>query len=181
MLKELFRITTGRLRYVWHVLIGLIFGIVCLASITWAATYNFYFNNTEQGNNSTATPTVTVTDGKAQKSDGTDKKQAETATTPAQPAATAPASDSAASSNTSSASLKSIAEEEIHGRQFRRVRLTAGPAVIWNKATISNSYYDGYSWSNYDNSTFLGRWGGMINLGVYLSKRCGHQCIRRRL
>jgi hypothetical protein len=32
-----------------------------------AATYNFYFNNTEQGDNSTATPTVTVSDGKAEK------------------------------------------------------------------------------------------------------------------
>ncbi len=31
---------------------------------TEAATYNFYFNNTEQGANSTATPTVTVQDGK---------------------------------------------------------------------------------------------------------------------
>jgi hypothetical protein len=31
-----------------------------------AGTYNFYFNNTEQGDNSTATPNVTVKDGKEQ-------------------------------------------------------------------------------------------------------------------
>lgn len=30
----------------------------------WAGTYNFYFNNTEQGDNSTATPSLVIRDGK---------------------------------------------------------------------------------------------------------------------
>jgi hypothetical protein len=35
-------------------------------SLVWAGTYNFYFNNTEQGANSTASPSLTVSaDGKA--------------------------------------------------------------------------------------------------------------------
>lgn len=37
---------------------------------TEAATYNFFFNNTEQGPNSTATPSVTVQDGKLVKNPG---------------------------------------------------------------------------------------------------------------
>ena len=31
-----------------------------VSGVAFAATYNFYFNNTEQGDNSTATPNVTV-------------------------------------------------------------------------------------------------------------------------
>lgn len=43
---------------------------------TDAATYNFFFNNTEQGNNSTANPTLTIDDqalknGAAKNADGT--------------------------------------------------------------------------------------------------------------
>ena len=38
-----------------------------LAVFARAATYNFYFNNTEQGANSTASPSVTVSDGKVVK------------------------------------------------------------------------------------------------------------------
>src|SRR5688572_26493888 len=33
--------------------------------VAWGANYNFYFNNTEQGPNSTATPTLSVVDGKS--------------------------------------------------------------------------------------------------------------------
>lgn len=49
--------------------IGIIVSLVCLAAPKDAhsATYNFYFNNTEQGDNSTATPNVTINDGKAPK------------------------------------------------------------------------------------------------------------------
>lgn len=47
------------MKLVW---IGLSFvGWISLAN---AGTYNFYINNTEQGDNSTSTPTVTVKDGK---------------------------------------------------------------------------------------------------------------------
>jgi hypothetical protein len=42
------------------------FAVVSLAALgvsaAWAGTYNFYFNNTEQGAGSTAAPTVTVSD-----------------------------------------------------------------------------------------------------------------------
>jgi hypothetical protein len=40
-----------------------------------AATYNFYFNNTEQGPNSTAAPNVTIQDGKMVKPGGTGASQ----------------------------------------------------------------------------------------------------------
>ena len=46
-----------------------------------AATYNFYFNNTEQGNNSTASPSVTIKDGEKMKTMGIPETQ---------PAATSP-------------------------------------------------------------------------------------------
>jgi hypothetical protein len=42
----------------------LIITFTLLSSDAKAATYNFYFNNTEQGANSNANPTVTVQDGK---------------------------------------------------------------------------------------------------------------------
>jgi hypothetical protein len=46
-------------------------GVTGLCWVAWGATYNFYFNNTEQGANSTASPTLTVSgDGKATKSGG---------------------------------------------------------------------------------------------------------------
>ncbi len=59
--------------------VGLSFlGWISLAS---AGTYNFYINNTEQGDNSTTTPTVTVKDGKGEtsevpKSDAKDEAKA---------------------------------------------------------------------------------------------------------
>lgn len=46
----------------WRALAGLL--VATQAAPLHAATYNFYFNNTEQGNNSTATPSLTVQDGK---------------------------------------------------------------------------------------------------------------------
>ncbi len=46
--------------------------MAALASLAMGATYNFYFNNTEQGDNSTANPSLSVVDGKGAKSGGTE-------------------------------------------------------------------------------------------------------------
>ncbi|MGZ3709060.1 MAG: hypothetical protein ACXWPM_09840 [Bdellovibrionota bacterium] len=54
-----------RKRFFWQAAVGLLIGIATMTSIVWGATYNFYFTNTEPGHDSTATPSVTVTDGKA--------------------------------------------------------------------------------------------------------------------
>jgi len=44
----------------WVGLAGIMVGSFMVSGVAFAATYNFYFNNTEQGDNSTATPNVTV-------------------------------------------------------------------------------------------------------------------------
>lgn len=44
--------------------LGMILGILC-ASPGWAADYNFYFNNAEQGANSTASPSIVVKPGES--------------------------------------------------------------------------------------------------------------------
>lgn len=54
----------------WEFLVGFILSITGLGWNAWGATYNFYLNSTEQGNNSTATPTLTVSEGKATKTGG---------------------------------------------------------------------------------------------------------------
>src|SRR4051794_19080532 len=48
---------------VWQLLVGVVLSIMALAWVAYGATYNFYFNNTEQGPNSTANPSVSVKDG----------------------------------------------------------------------------------------------------------------------
>ncbi len=53
---------TFRLMFQLSVLV--VIGVTALTWAAWSATYNFYFNNTEQGNNSTASPTLQVNDGK---------------------------------------------------------------------------------------------------------------------
>ena len=73
-----------------------------------AATYNFYFNNTEQGDHSTATPSVTVTDGKMEKKPGAEPSPAPAAvaaqeTPPPAVAAPAPAAVVAAAEPSSTA------------------------------------------------------------------------------
>jgi hypothetical protein len=47
---------------IWRNLAFVILGVFHFSTI-WAATYHFYFNNTEQGDQSTATPSLTVHDG----------------------------------------------------------------------------------------------------------------------
>lgn len=44
----------------WIGLASITIGSMMVSGVAFAATYNFYFNNTEQGDNSTATPNVTV-------------------------------------------------------------------------------------------------------------------------
>jgi hypothetical protein len=44
----------------WIGLAGVTIASLLVSGVAFAATYNFYFNNTEQGDNSTATPNVTV-------------------------------------------------------------------------------------------------------------------------
>lgn len=61
-----------------------------LPAQTYASVYNFYFNNTEQGPNSTASPAISVTDGKVTKTLG---PEADTTT-----GASAPASATVAAS-----------------------------------------------------------------------------------
>lgn len=59
------------IRQTWIMAAGILAGLTSVGYVAFGATYNFYFNNTEQGDNSTATPAVTVHgDGKVEKSAG---------------------------------------------------------------------------------------------------------------
>ena len=58
-------------RQTWQIFAGVLLGLFGLAYVAWGATYNFYFNNTEQGDNGTATPSVSVSgDGSVVKKSG---------------------------------------------------------------------------------------------------------------
>jgi hypothetical protein len=102
------------LRQSWQILAGLALAFFGLAYVAWGATYNFYFNNTEQGDNSTATPAVTITeDGKVVKKpgDGTDPKAlsatpAQAQGAPAAPEARSQAEQAAAAPSKDASELK---------------------------------------------------------------------------
>lgn len=52
----------------YRITLFIILGMIYLSTNARAATYNFYFNNTEQGDNSTASPNLSVKDGKQEES-----------------------------------------------------------------------------------------------------------------
>jgi hypothetical protein len=52
-----------RLKHSWMLTLGTSFGVMGIAWVALGATYNIYFNNVEQGNNSTATPNVSINTG----------------------------------------------------------------------------------------------------------------------
>ena len=82
------------------------FAGACAVSVAWGATYNFYFNNTEQGPNSTATPHLTVSqsaDGKIEKKEG-----GQTLTPMGEKPADAAAAGAAPAANQSGASASSF-------------------------------------------------------------------------
>ncbi len=96
---------------------------VCLGSVSYVAygaTYNFYFNNTEQGPNSTASPSLTVTDGKAT-STGADKTNVPTPAPASETLAPAP---SPTATTTTSAQVSALAPEA-DGPRKRKWRIAA--------------------------------------------------------
>jgi hypothetical protein len=110
--------------------IGWLFLFTLFASevAAYAATYNFYFNNTEQGDNSTATPNVVVNDGKKEGGKSLEPKN------PAlDPAASSQATSAAAavpgpapSSASGQQSTAALPADAVSPPEFRHVRLTAG-------------------------------------------------------
>lgn len=101
-----------------------------------AATYNFYFNNTEQGDNSTATPTVTLNGDKL-------KTTAEkTAGTSAPASVPAPASASSAPAVASHESTTALSPGEIAAPEFRHWRVTGG--LVTKSSALGGSVNLGY-------------------------------------
>lgn len=127
---------------------GMIIWLVLASLAAWgclaqAATYNFYFNNTEQGDNSTATPTVTMSGDKS-------KPSAErTPGAPALAGVPAPAPASAAPTVAAHESHTALSPGEIPAPEFRHCRITGGLA---NKS---------------------GAWGGSANLGYFFTREFG--------
>src|SRR4051812_17870316 len=66
-MKNFMSVLTGLL-----ILATSLVGLLFMVGVGHAATYNFYFNNLEQGDNSTANPSLTVTGKKSKKK--SDKK-----------------------------------------------------------------------------------------------------------
>jgi hypothetical protein len=135
----------------WKLLVGLVIGLCGLAYVAWGATYNFYFNNTEQGDNSTATPSVTVSDGKATKTPGTPEAQPSpgpsaapvvtASPTPVEPPAPiGPAPAPATAENRSEARLSMLSqfwrELPLGQDEQRHFRLTAGGASFLSGGSI---------------------------------------------
>jgi hypothetical protein len=121
---------------------------MALAWVAYGATYNFYFNNTEQGPNSTATPHVTVTDGNLtgaesktmmgpKKPESEEDKEEVPAPAPAAAAAPAPAPAAAASSV---AVAPAVEPEGPH--PVSHLRLLVGGGFVAPKETVN---YPGYS------------------------------------
>ncbi len=171
------------LRELWVLAIGVFVGFFSVIWVAYGATYNFYFNNSEQGNNSTASPTVHVSDGKGETSGAPQAAagpspspsqlpivQASPAPTPEQavPAtATEAAPAAAALSSSSSARLAELEADEERRHVFRRVRLSGGGVLV------SQSQNKIYNSSYYPSSSFgfhSQQYGAMGNLGVYLAK-----------
>ena len=119
-----------------------------LISVAWSATYSFYFNNTEQGPNSTATPSITVDGVKAT---GTGAQQTVssngtvlTGLAPVSPADTAPA-----------ASIANAPAVPSSG--FKRFRVILGTTTL----------------SRYGIGGLLKRVGGSFEAGFWIGKDLG--------
>ncbi|OFZ83189.1 MAG: hypothetical protein A2583_01880 [Bdellovibrionales bacterium RIFOXYD1_FULL_53_11] len=66
MNAKLRRYFKNYLRQYWAITVGITTGVLGVSWVAMGATYNFYFNNTEQGPNSTASPSLSVSgDGMA--------------------------------------------------------------------------------------------------------------------
>ncbi|OFZ18610.1 MAG: hypothetical protein A2X94_01580 [Bdellovibrionales bacterium GWB1_55_8] len=156
-----------------------------------AATYNFYFNNTEQGDNSTASPALNVQDGK-------NVSPTPQETPAAQPTPLAfPDAAAAALANASSNALKSLGGNQetpvpaapdaagaslanassaslnspsgIFNREYRPFRLMVGAAAVTEQGT--HTYISGMGTTeSYEDFGDM-RFGGAASLALYLSRR----------
>ena len=121
----------------WQTLVGVVFGLTGVAYVSWGATYNLYFNNTEQGNNSTATPNLTVTDGKVSSSGAgtTNAAPAAVTTNTTGPAVAEPVHTEPVAAPSERADATSIAEAEPERPKKRTkwFKLTAGAGAAIQK------------------------------------------------
>lgn len=142
---------------------GLLFlaAAAAVASTAWGATYNFYFNNMEQGDNGQATPTVLVgpspQPGIQQAQVAPAPEAAPVAPVTATPEGPAPAASQAVA----------IAPDPAPS-ELRRVRLTFAAAGVWQNVQESYSYE--YAANGYSYTSRRGTAGGLIGLGAYLSR-----------
>lgn len=136
-----------------------------LAVSEWAAhaaTYNFYFNNTEQGDNSTATPNMTVTDdGKVFKTGmpvDTAKKDAAPSAVQA-PALLAPASES-------SARLSAVAENP--NPSVQHWRFSVGLSAMQEYGDSNNFSHEHPAEPGVSVSFFFNKYVGLTLFGAKL-------------
>jgi hypothetical protein len=152
----------GSSKYFFLACLAVVSFFVAIAS-TFAGTYNFYFDNAEQGDNSTATPTVKV--------NGNEKSDADVTQHPA------------ASSNAPAASPVAVAPHLVSDEETPR------SGVNWNLADLFNqnrfhhfSFGVGYanfdysSKAPYDSNTYMGGDSGegpLFSVGYDLNRDIG--------
>ena len=146
--------------------IGIAIGILLLVSVVRAATYNFYFNNTEQGANSTAAPSLTV---------NSDGKPASAVALPVPVGTAVPAPqppDSKSAPQVKAAEEKSVAdasqENEAKMRFLKQFRFTLGAGFAQVK---SRSPYE-VSGNPYGESTVKAE-GGLGSIGFFFTDWLG--------
>ena len=125
--------------YILCIFTMLLAGMVLFLEESEAGTYNFYFNNTEQGANSTASPSLTVKDANGGVSDATNgnsKNSNSTLPAPGAPGVTpaAPAEEIPAGSS------QTQLPEQVVEKKFPRFRIFGGGA---STTAEYESYYSG--------------------------------------
>lgn len=131
-------------------------GCLTATCVAWGATYNFYFNNVEQGPNSQASPSVSIQDGKLTGSEAAktvpDPEPTATPAQVAEPSDTMPAKESEEGESRSVESGSSTATEVAEWRrtpQARKWRVEAlGVAGIgWGDQATSLGLIGAVTWN----------------------------------
>ena len=141
----------------WQILVGIVVGLFGLCWVAFGATYNFYSNNTEQGDHGVANPVVSVTGGRAT---GSGAQATAASATPGfsapEPQISVPSSPSPGASETTVAKADLADIEEHH--LFHRFKLGAGAMAF------PNGHNPGFG---------DGGVGGILSTGVYFSRDLG--------
>lgn len=151
----------------WKVFFGASLGCVTTVTAVWGATYNFYFNNTEQGPNSTASPSLSVVDGKPSSSGAqktvTNLTEGDAPAAKTEVPAVASAQAPAVAKTASSTHVEPKSDDDSH---FWRFGLSAGFVGWQDSGSVNGPYYGGGSPTN-------NRGVALLSLGLFPAREIG--------